>query len=109
MKEMRLIGNMVGKLAIENKYDDSYMCDFLECTKKQYQSFLSGRLFLTFEQLEKLANLFKITIEVLMNGDHCYYEKNIVHCMGEFENPDNREMILDIIDDYLSLRSSQNI
>ncbi len=105
MKEMRLLGNIVHKLSIEHGYDNDYMCKELDCTKSQYLSFLSGRLFLSFEQLTTLANLFSISVDDLMKGDNNYYEENYVHCMGEFENIENREMILDIIDDYLTLLS----
>ena len=106
MKEMRLIGNMVQKLSKEREINDDSMCEKLDCTMNQYQSFLNGRMFLSFKQLEMLANYFGITIDSLLDGDCEYYEKNIVHCMGNFENLDNRETILDIIDDYLSLKTS---
>ena len=107
MKEMRLIGNMVRKLAKESNCSDTDICNTIDCTLNQYYEFLDGRLFLSFEQLEKLAQFFKVTVDEIMTGDSDYYEKNVVHCMGEFENTDNREMILDIIDDYLTLLSVQ--
>lgn len=107
MKEMRLIGNMAQKLSETHQYSDEEICNSLDCTMEQYQSFLNGRVFLAFDQLEKLADLFKVTIEELLAGDNDYYEQNVVHCMGEFEDTNNREMILDIIHDYLTLISTQ--
>ncbi len=106
MKEMRLMGNLVQKLSDDAKLDINFMCQHLDCTENQYHSFLSGRLFLSVNQLEKLASLFNITVDKLMDGDEECYERNIVHCMGEFEDSNNREKILDIIDDYLTLLSA---
>ena len=107
MKEMRLIGNMVRKLSKSIQYSEMEICKTIDCTLNQYYEFLDGRLFLSFEQLEKLAELFKVTVDDIMLGDSDYYEKNVVNCVGKFENTDNREMILDIIEDYLILLSAK--
>jgi hypothetical protein len=39
----------------------------------------------------------------MLNGDEEGYNREIVYTNGEFSNTENREVILDIIDDYVDL------
>ena len=39
----------------------------------------------------------------LLSGDPQRYNATVVHCMNDFHNPENREMILDFIDDYVDV------
>lgn len=105
MQEIREIGSNVQKIMQGCGLSASVVCEHLECTLNQYNAFLEGRMFLSFEQLETLAELFFVDVSTLFEVDVAEYQKNIVHYNGEFENPENLEGILDILEDYIWLRS----
>lgn len=103
MKDLRLLGNMIKKLSQEQHVK---LESALGWSEDQVAAIFDGRVFPSFHELEKLASIFKVSVPELLHGDESYYEQNVVHCMGSFENPDNREAILDIIDDYIMLQKA---
>ena len=106
MEDMRVLGNMVQKLAQEESVTAEELGKMIGCTASQVEQLFKGRLFLAFDQLSAVANRFRTSLESLMDGDRKYYCETFVDCMGEFSQNENREIILDIIDDYLDLRST---
>lgn len=108
MKSMRVLGSMIEKMAHEHQCTLADMGQVLDCTIDQVKAMYKGRVFPSFPQLEQLASRFSTTVDVLLAGDEEHYEKNVVHCMGNFDRPENREYILDIIDDYLRLKDAVN-
>ncbi len=107
MKELRIIGSFVEQLSCEKQYSEKKLAEEVGCSYYQFKLFMNGRLMLTFDQMKKLAECLQVSLDELMKGDESYYNKNVVHCMGEFENMQNCEDILDIIDDYLRLITEQ--
>ena len=106
MKDMRILGSMIHKLALEKHVPNEELGLKLGFSEDQVCSLYKGRMYPTFVHLETLAECFGVTVDDVLAGDEAYYEKNVVHNMGEFEKPENREIILDIIDDYLRLREA---
>lgn len=103
MKAMRLLGDRIAMLAQRDHLKKEDIAEILRCQPSQVALAYKGRAFLSLPQLEKLAQQFHTTIEDLLAGDEKHYEESFVHCMGAFEVPENRECMLDILDDYLSL------
>lgn len=103
MKDLRLLGSMIKKLSKEQNIE---LEDVLGWNRDQVAAVFDGRLFPSFSELETLSSAFKVSIDDLLRGDEAYYNQEFVHCMGSFENPENRELILDIIDDYIILQSA---
>ena len=103
MKQMRMLGNYVEHLAKRNNVTAIYLASVLNCSEIHIQRFFKGRAFLTFPQLGVIADMFNVPVSNLLEGDEESYKKNVVNCNQEFDNDDNREMILDIIDDYMDL------
>lgn len=103
MKRMRMLGNYVEHLAKINNVTAAYLGAVLNCSELHIQRFFKGRAFLTFPQLGIIADMFNVPISYLLKGDYDSYKANVVDCNQEFDNDDNREMILDIIDDYIDL------
>lgn len=103
MENMRVLGNMIQKLAKEKHVATEDLGKTIHCTTNQVEQLFRGRLFLTFDQLSAVANRFQVSPDVLMDGDMDYYRETVVDCMGEFSCDENREDILNIIDDYLDL------
>ncbi len=85
------------------------LCDTLNCTESQLKAFLQGRMIISFEQLCKLADLLDASISTLLHGDVEQYNKYMINCIGHFSDNNNRETILDLIDDYMDVLDAISI
>ena len=103
MQDMRVLGLTIQKLAAEHHVSVPELGALIRCDADQVKRLFKGRLFLAFDQLLALADRFQVSVDTLLDGDREYYNKNVVHCMGEFAEEQNREEILNMIDDYLDL------
>lgn len=106
MKDMRVLGKTIEKLAVEHHVTAGDLGKMIHCSADQVALLFKGRLFLAFDQLTLIADQFQVSVDDLLDGDMDYYNKTVVECMGEFSDDKNREEILDIIDDYLDLRNA---
>ncbi len=106
MKNARVIGNYVQHLAKKNDISVSELSKNLNCEENQIKLFFKGRAIASYQQLQKLSELFNVPIKNLMQGDEQIYNQSVVHCMNEFSDNENREFILDIIDDYMDIKDS---
>ena len=102
MKTARMIGNYAEHRAAVLGISKEAINDVLQFSDQETSAFFKGRLLLTFDQIERLAKAWKISI----HGDEKEYSKSVVHCMNAFDNNANREKILYIIDDYLDVWDS---
>lgn len=77
----------------------------LNLTLRDVSRLIEGRLLLPPRVLQKVAEALGRTKEDLM-----YYEaKNVLpelQYMKEFENPDNLDKVLDLLDEYIELKES---
>ena len=105
MKDLRLLGSTIRKFSQEKHI---HIEDILKCSADEAASILDGRVFPEYSSLLQLSEAFGIGVSELLNGDEEYYNNNFVHCMGNFDDLNNREEILDIIDDYLVLLDASN-
>ena len=103
MKDLRMLGSMIKKLSQENDISINELREVFQCSSEQIYAIFEGRLFPSFEELQIFSKKTGTTVSDLLQGDEEYYNKRVVHCMGKFENKNNREKILDIIEDYLTL------
>ncbi len=108
MQELRLMGNYIQKLMIENHSTIKDISKYLDISEDVVSKFLQGRLFLTFGQLEEIALFFNVRLEKIFNGDLDYYNKTIVKSNGNSLSENDREFILDVIDDFLTLKEEVN-
>jgi len=106
MERTRLFGNMISKLSNEKSISYDQLCQKLECTEARLYALLEGCVMPTFEELEKLSEVFEHTPKELLAGNRDYYESTVVHCMNEFKDSKAREEILDIIEGYVKLVSA---
>ena len=84
------------------------MAEVLDCTTIGIQRVFCGRCFLTFKQLETVANTLETPVIDLLDKDFGAYNERYFgyHEHRPFSNPDNREMILNIIDDFLDVKEA---
>lgn len=103
MKQARMIGNFVEQMAKAKAISDESLCELIGISEVQLHRFFKGQVILSFVQLTKLASAFGISISQILNGDEDIYNRTVVHSEGVFSKNENREKILDIIDDYMDL------
>ena len=108
MKQARMLGNYVEHLAKAKNISVPELGKILDCEEEKVNLFLKGRVFVAFEKIMQLADTLEVSVEELLAGNEEQYNATVVHCMHEFSDTNNREMILDIIDDYLDVLSAVN-
>lgn len=106
MKQTRMVGNYIEKLAKEKDVSVNDLSLFLGCDEHDILSLFKGRKLLTFNQFKDLSRLFGVSEEEILNGDVEHYNKTFVNCVNEFDDMNNREKILDILYDYIDLVDS---
>lgn len=107
MTKLRLMGSYIKDLAKDNSILDSEMADILHCTQNQIERIYSGRVILSYQQLELLSKKFNMSVLDLIKGNKERYDKEFDKvCVTEFSDKANRDECLDIIDDYLDIIES---
>ena len=103
MYKARMLGNYVMHLSENKGLSVSDLCRILNCDEHKVKALFKGRAFASFAQLSTLADALDTSVNDLLQGDPSVYNKTVVHCMNDFQNGDNREYILDLIDDYVDI------
>lgn len=103
MKEFRVIGNTIEKIAKEKNISLSSLAEKSGCSDRQFLLGVKGRNLFSFSQIEKIADALNESVSKLIPGDEDFYNKNYVDCVNSFSNPKNMDDVLDIIYDYLDI------
>ena len=103
MQQSRMMGYRVRKYAENNHVSIIDLSKAIGCSEFKFKSFLNGRTFLSFKSLSIIAEKLNVDIATILNGTPMGYDEEVVHCMNKFNNPENREKILDIIDEYVDI------
>ena len=106
MKNMRIIGSKLEERANSLGLSAEEASKRLGCTLLQYCELIRGLMMPTHELLSYFAQCLAMPMEELLDGETGYYEESFVHAMGEFTIQEEREKILDIIEDYIRLRAA---
>ena len=106
MQQARMLGYRVQKIANSCNVSPLELSEVIGCNEVQMKSFFKGRAYISFEQLSLLADALNVNVTSLLIGDEEGYNSSVVHCMNGFDNPNNREIILDIIDEYMDILDS---
>lgn len=108
MKKARMLGNYVSHLANDKQLSVSDLGKILDCEENHVELFLKGRMFFSFNQVANLSKALNVSVGDLLAGNEELYSNTVVHCMHKFSDPNNREMILDLIDDYVDVLNAVN-
>lgn len=103
MKQARMIGNFVEQMAKAKAISDESLCELIGISEVQLRRLFKGQVVLSFAQITKLASALGVSVSQILNGDEDTYNQTVVQSEGGFSKNENREKILDIIDDYMDL------
>ena len=106
MQKARMIGNYIEHKIKENGLDASFVAEYIGITENQLEQFCKGRLFLSYSQLAKIAEMLSVAVNDVLRGNNQLYEDSF---SDKFDNPKNREIILDIIDNYVDIVEAINM
>lgn len=90
MKQARRLGSYIEELSIRNNITPIQLSKLLNCPEHFIQRLFKGRALLTFPKMKLLADTLGVSVGDLLDDSNYVYDEN-------------REMILDIIDDYMDL------
>lgn len=103
MQNARMLGNYVEHLMSTQDLTRSRLGEILGCDSRQVDLFLKGRAYVPFQRIQALAKALGTSVSDLLAGDVEQYNASVVHCMNDFQDPKNRELVLDLIDDYVDV------
>lgn len=106
MRKARIMGNYIQYLAEREGVAITDLANTLDCTPLKVYELYKGLIYPTFSQLLRLAGIFGVSVQELIDGDLNEYNQTVVHCVSDFENNENKERILDIIEIYFDISSS---
>ena len=106
MQQARMLGYRVEKIADSCNVSPLELSQVIGCDENQIKSLFKGRSFVSFEQLVLLSKTLNVNVSDFLSGYDADYNKSAVHCMNDFDDPNNREKILDIIDEYMDVLDS---
>ena len=106
MKQARMLGSYVFHLAKQQGLSISDLSKIMNCSERQVYLFLHGRAFASFLQIQSLSNELNVSVEKLLKGNEKIYYDTFVHFYQPFHDLKNCEMILDIIDNYITIKES---
>lgn len=106
MRNARIMGNYIQHLADENGISEKNLAEILECSERNVLELFKGFVYPSFAQVTKLADLFNVSAEDILLGNSTEYNKTVVHCMNDFDFIENREFILDLIENYVDIKNA---
>lgn len=109
MYDMRMLGNSCYLLSKQHNILPKQIAEAIGSTEAQVEGIFCGRCFMSYHQLCIMASLFRLNAEELLEWDEKHNTKRTIYGLHTFEdireyNEKDIHYILDIIDDYITLR-----
>lgn len=103
MNSSRVIGNNVNLELRANSMELLEFGNRIGFSLADVHRLVEGRLFIPPKQLEKIASVFGITKEQLIEDRGMVEYNSLIHNFRDFKNEENQELVLDLIDTYADL------
>ena len=106
MRRARILGNNIRRKAEEQGITEREIACLLCCEEERVQSLYNGRVYLSYMQLQSVAERLGVTVTELIKGGEAEYKADMDKSFGVFSDDSNRERVLDIIEYYLDIREA---
>lgn len=106
MQRARILGNNIRRKAEEQGITKREIADLLGCSEERVIALYSGRVYLSYMQLQSVAERLGTPVTELITGGETEYKADMDKSFGVFSDDSNRERVLDIIEDYLDIREA---
>ena len=108
MERSRYVGHNVALLMKKNNVDITALASYVGYSVNDFKKLLDARLTRMPATMKKIADILRVNVaELLIEKDNSEYEC-FLDRMTPFEQPENKDMILDIIDQYCNLKEVLN-
>ena len=108
MSYTRQVGYLVSQAVEQNLEKKQLLLSALDMTPSELDKLCVGRLILSYEEEDKLAEILDINIPNQLNYDDANAYQSVIHCMTVFSNPQNLDTIMDFIDSYIDAKEALN-
>lgn len=100
MKEERLIGNNIQLFMYNRNISEEDIAVSLGYSQNDISRMLEGRIFLSFEELQDIADYFDIDVEELFDkkNSELYEDAGCIYCNHYFKDQANLDKIMNIFD-----------
>jgi transcriptional regulator with XRE-family HTH domain len=100
MKEERLIGNNIQLFMHNRDISEEDIAVSLGYSQNDISRILEGRIFLSLNELQDIANYFDIDVEELFDkkSSELYEDAGCIHYIHPFKDQANLDQIMDIFD-----------
>ena len=105
MSYTRQVGYLVSQAVEQDLEKKQQLLSALNMTPDELDKLCVGRLILSFEEEDQLAEILGIEIPNQLNYDANAYQ-SVIHCMTAFSNPHNLDIIMDFIDSYIDAKEA---
>ena len=109
MKDVRNLGNRIKYVCDEKGVSYEKLSELLNCSVSDILMSLSGRKLFSYHQIEKIADLLNTSADTLLDDGQQPQASYAMDCINGFTDPENCEMVLDLIYDYLDVYESVNV
>lgn len=109
MSYSRVIGRNI-ELVLNQK--GVSMCEFAEklgYSEMDFHKILEGVLMIGGREIKEIATHLGIALEELTRVREEDEYRTLIHCMGNYEDPENKDRILDYIDMYIELEEAVEV
>lgn len=105
-KDRRLFGNNFKLFLSQQEFGTKEIAEKVGCTEYMLFQIMDGRLILTSDEEENIANALKIPVEefYVQRASQDYEAAGCMECRGSFSNQDNRKLVLDLLDIYCDIQ-----
>ncbi len=104
MSYLRTIGDNISLAMKHMGYSIEELSDKTGMIEADLRRVIEGRLALNSEDMMCIAKSLDVTLEDLENEKKPQEYANLIHCMGHFDKPESKELILDYIDFFVGIQ-----
>lgn len=105
MRNVRVTGAAIER-AVVKRGVQRQLREALGLTEQEEKRLYLGMLLLPYRDVCKVAELCQVPVELLVEPDPKEHEAHMTQQYGAFTDPENREFILDLIEDYITIKNS---
>lgn len=105
-KDRRLFGNNLKVLLVEKEITTEEFAQMIGCTEYNICQIIDARIFLDADEEEQVARSLGVSVESMyLEREFSEYEKaGCIECRGRFSNPENKKLVLDLLDIYCDVQ-----
>lgn len=108
MLDYRILGQNISLQMKKAELTEQKLAENLKCSVMDIYKILEGNIILSINEIRKIADIFSVEVDKIITPCVEQDYKQLLNCMGDYEDPTNKNKILDFIDLYVQLETTVN-